>query len=77
MNEIVSAPAFEVPAALGQEPIPDDPKREIVFADLESKPHLFNFQGFSGLLIFLKLLGALVVILTPIDYLNDRRVGVG
>lgn len=49
---------------------------EIVIADLEPEAHLFHFQGFGSLLIFLSLLGSLVIEFAPIDNLGDWRVGI-
>ena len=49
---------------------------QVVLADLEAKTHLFHVQGFGRLAVFLKLLGALVIVFTPVNYLTNRRIGV-
>lgn len=45
-------------------------------ADLEAETHLFHVERFGGLAVLLQLLGALVVVLAPVDDLAHRRCGV-
>lgn len=45
-------------------------------ADLKTETHLFHVERLGRLAVLLLLLGLLVVVLTPVDYLAHRRVGV-
>jgi hypothetical protein len=47
-----------------------------VFADFQAKAHLLHLKSLSGFLVLVLLLGALIVVLAPVDNLGDRRVGV-
>jgi hypothetical protein len=50
---------------------------EVVFTYLQPKSHLLQLCRLSAALVLLQLLRALVVVLPPIDYFDDGRVGVG
>lgn len=49
---------------------------EIMRANLEPEPHLLHVKRFGCLAVLLLLLGALIVILTPIDDFANWRISV-
>jgi len=49
---------------------------QVMLAYLEPGANLFELVRLSVLLVLLLLLGFLVVVLTPVDYLGNRRLGV-
>lgn len=45
-------------------------------ADLEPEAHLLHVQRLGSLAVFLQLLGALIIVLTPVDDFGNGRIGV-
>ena len=50
---------------------------QVVLADFEAETHLLELCGFGGAFVFLQLLGALVVVFTPISDFYDWWVSGG
>lgn len=50
---------------------------QVVLTDLQAEPHLLDIKCFGVAAVFLQLFGALVVVFAPIDYLRNRRIGIG
>lgn len=49
---------------------------QVVRADLEAETHLLHVQRLGAFAVLLQLLGALVIVLTPVNYLGDWRIGI-
>lgn len=49
----------------------------VVLADFEPQAHLLDVECLGAALVFLLLLGALVIVLAPVDYFGDGRLCIG
>ncbi len=50
--------------------------RQIMRTDLEAEAHLLHVEGFGSFAVLLQLLGALVIVLAPVNNLSDWRIGI-